>query len=258
MESETIPGTVVMVGIGQMASVLSFGLLRIGHTVVPVIRDCPLSRSAARVPAPELVMLAVGEDELDPLLAEMPAPWRARVGLLQNELRPSVWKRHGIQGPTLLSAWFEKKRGIDVRVLRPSRVFGPAASLLVRALGAIGVPAELAPESELSAELARKNLYILTANISGLAVDESVGVLWEQHRDLVEGLFDELLTLEGRRLEVELDRAAQYASWVAGVMSAPDRRARGRTAPDRLRRALSDADRMGLALPRLREIASHI
>lgn len=254
MESDRARDSVVTVGIGQMASVLSFGLLRTGRVVVPVTRERTMEEVAADWPNPALVILAVGETELEPALAALPPPWRDRVGMLQNELRPSVWRRHGIARPTVLSAWFEKKRGIDVRVLRPSPVFGPGAEIVARALGAIGVGAHVAAESELQVELAKKNLYILTANLAGLAVDTTVGELWERHRPLVLELFEELLGLEERLLETRLDPAEQHASWLLAVSSGPERRARGRTAPDRLRRVLAEADRLGLPVPRLRAL----
>lgn len=258
MESEALRDAVVIVGIGQMASVLSFGLLRSGRVVVPVTRERRLAQVAEQCPRPALVMVAVGETELEGVLSELPATWRDRVGLLQNELRPRAWARHAITSPTVLSAWFEKKRGMDVRVLRPSPVFGPSAGMVAHALASIGVDAVLGADDELLVELAKKNLYILTVNIAGLAVDTTVGALWEEHRALVLELLDELLRLEAARLETPLDPALQRASWTLAVAAAPDRRARGRTARERLDRALSDADRMGLAVPKLREIESHL
>ena len=96
---------VVVVGIGELGSVFARGLLRCGHTVVPVTRGMSMSEVAARVPEPDLALVAVGETDLDSVLADLPARWRSRVGLLQNELRFLTWRSHGIENPSVAVVW---------------------------------------------------------------------------------------------------------------------------------------------------------
>ena len=246
-----------MVGLGQMASVLGFGFLRLGRPVVPVTRTMSMATVASEVPSPELVVIAVGERELKGVLRDLPDAWRDRVALLQNELRPSTWQPHALEGPTILSAWFEKKKGMDVRVLRASSAFGPGAPLFCSALGAIDVPCTAAAPEDLVHELARKNLYILTVNIAGLIIDVSVGVLWKQHRRTVDEVFEDLFRLEERLLGTSLDRAEQERSLAESIEAAPERRARGRTAAERLARVLDQAQTLNLSLPSLSEIPSN-
>lgn len=258
MESETRPGSVVIVGIGQMASVLGFGFLRLGRPVVPVTREMSMRAVAEAFDSPELVLIAVGEDDLEGVLSETPSAWRDHLALLQNELRPSIWARHHLETPTVLSAWFEKKKGMDVRTLRNSPVFGPKAELVCSALLAVGVASEVAPDDGLVHELAKKNLYILTVNIAGLVIDRSVGELWNLHHEVVDSVFAELYRLEERLLGVTLDRSAQEQSLRDAVHAAPERRARGRTAHERLLRTLRQASDVGLSLSRLSEIAREL
>ena len=78
---------VILIGIGEMGSVFARGLLRSGHPVYPVRRDDDMHAIAQRLPAPELVLVAVAENDLHAVLEAMPVAWQGRLCLLQNELR---------------------------------------------------------------------------------------------------------------------------------------------------------------------------
>lgn len=247
---------VVVWGLGELGCVFARGLLRTGHTVVPVLRDTDVAALAARVPAPALVLVAVGESALPGVLAQMPAAWRACVALLQNELRPRDWERHGLAAPTLAVVWFEKKRGGDARVLLPTEIAGPGASMLVAALSSLGLAAaHVAPEQALAA-LAAKNLYILTTNLAGLRVGGDVGALVTAHRALADALLDDLLALESALFAPQpVEHAAARAVFERACASDPRHACAGRSAPDRLARTLAHADALGLALPAVRALA---
>jgi len=62
----------VVIGLGQLGRVFAGGLLRAGRTVVPVNRDDDMAALVQRHPAPELVLIAVGEADLHTLLAALP------------------------------------------------------------------------------------------------------------------------------------------------------------------------------------------
>ncbi len=165
---------VVVIGIGEIGAVLARALLRDGHPVFPVTRAIALDDAAQACPAPLMVVCAVAEPDLQPLLAALPAPWAKRLCLVQNELLPADWA--AFPNPTVISIWFEKKRGQDVKVIIPSPVHGPHARVLAQALEGIGIPARvLASPEALLFELVVKNLYILTSNIAGLLVGGTVG-----------------------------------------------------------------------------------
>jgi len=55
---------VVLVGIGEMGGVFARGLLRSGHPVHPVTREQSMAELAIDLPSPELVLIAVGEKDL--------------------------------------------------------------------------------------------------------------------------------------------------------------------------------------------------
>jgi hypothetical protein len=248
--------TVIMIGLGQLGRVFAGGLLRAGHTVVPVNRDDDMLTVAGRYPEPALVMISVAENDLHPLLGALPPVWRARVGLLQNELLPRDWQAHGIADPTVVSVWFEKKKGSDAKPLLPSPVFGPQAERLARALASIELPARVLADAEaLTWELVRKNLYILTTNIAGLETGGTVGALWERHRGLAEAVAEDVLAVQ----EWLTGRAWERPTLMTGMLEAfaadPAHGCAGRSAPARLARALRHADEAGLVVPSLREIA---
>ena len=57
---------VVVIGIGEMGGVFTRGLLRLGHPVFPVTRNTDMEQLAKAITAPELVLVAVGENDLHP------------------------------------------------------------------------------------------------------------------------------------------------------------------------------------------------
>jgi hypothetical protein len=247
----------VIVGMGEMGGVFARALLRDGHALVPVLRESPVEEIAAQVTDPPLVLVTVGEADLGQVLAALPQVWRARTGLIQNELLPRTWIRHGVTDPTVAAVWFEKKPGRDVKVIIPTPVHGPQAGLITSALGGIGIPAvEIPDESEMLFELVRKNLYILTANIGGLVTKGTVHDLWYNNRSLAEQVAAEILSVQHWLTAVPLDEDRLVAGMVEAFDADPDHGATGRSAPGRLARALRNADEAGLDVPSLRAIAA--
>ncbi len=240
-----------------MGGVFARGFLRQGHPVHPVTRGHDLGERAARLPEPELVLVAVAENDLHDVLARMPAAWRDRLVLLQNELLPQDWRRHGLATPTVISVWFEKKPGQDVKVLIPSPALGPHAILLHDALATLDIPVRvLDGEDALLFELVLKNVYILTTNIAGLVVGGNVGELWSHHRELAREVAAEVIRLQSALTGRELDADALVAGMVTAFEGDPEHRCMGRSARARLERALQQARDAGLELEKLEAIAA--
>jgi len=160
---------VIIIGLGEMGSVFARGILKLGYPIYPVSRDTNLDELAKTIPAPAMVLVSVGEKDLQNTLTTIPTVWHGSITMLQNELLPRDWLIHNFSEPTIISVWFEKKKGQDSKVLIPSPCFGPKASILVKALTTLDIPAtEVASENEMEEELLIKNVYILTTNIAGL------------------------------------------------------------------------------------------
>jgi hypothetical protein len=245
---------VVLIGVGEMGGVFARGLLRLGHPVHPVTRNISMEDVAAAVPGPALVLVAVAESDLQSVLSNLPASWRDRAGLLQNELLPGDWS--SLTDPTVISVWFEKKPGQDAKVIIPSPVYGPCALLLADALGAIGIAArQLGTPDELLFELVVKNLYILTSNIAGLRVGGTVAELWDRHGDFASAVAEDVIALQEALTGRAFDRAALIEGMLAAFRGDPDHKCMGRSAPARLERGLAHAKAHGLRLPVLEEIA---
>ena len=246
---------IVVIGIGEMGGVFTRGLLRTGHPVYPVTRKTDMKAMAKAMPEPFLVLLAVGENDLHPTLEKVPPQWRNRLGLLQNELLPRDWQRHEIQNPTVISVWFEKKKGQDYKVLIPSPVYGPRAGVLEDALTSLDIPCwELKNEQELLFELVRKNIYILTTNISGLVTGGTVDELWYRHEALARQVANEVIDIQEWLTQHRFDRDELIEGMLEGIKGDLQHKCMGRSAPARLARALEYADEAGLAVPKLREI----
>lgn len=250
---------VVLVGIGEMGGVFARGILRCGHPVIPVTRDSDIAEVAEAYPEPQLVLVSVTENDLHETLTGLPEIWRDRIGLLQNELLPRDWQRHQISQPSVISVWFEKKKGQDAKVLIASPAYGPQAGLLVSALAALAIPARrLETAEELCYELVRKNVYILTTNICGLVTGGNVHVLWQDNRELALQVADEVIDIQEYLTGTRFNRQQLIAGLVEGIEGDPEHMCMGRSAPARLERALRHAEEAGLAVTKLRAIHTGI
>ncbi len=248
---------VVVIGLGQLGRVFAGGLLRAGHTVIPVNRGDDMTALALQHPAPGLVLVAVAENDLHTVLAALPEIWKPRVALIQNELLPRDWLAHGYADPTVISVWFEKKQGIDAKPLIASPAAGRGAALLCRALAAIDLPCrEVAPGGELLFELVRKNVYILTTNIAGLRTGGTVAQLWAQHQPFARHVANEVIDIQDALTGVQHDRQKLVAGMLEAFDGDPEHGCTGRSAPARLARALTHADAFGLSVPTLRALAA--
>lgn len=246
---------VIIIGLGQLGRVFAGGLLRAGCSVIPVNRGDDMGALAATHPAPKLVLVAVAEPDLHSVLESLPTVWRGGVGLIQNELLPRDWQAHGIDNPTVISVWFEKKKGTDAKPLIPSPVAGPGAELLVRALAAIDIPArQVGTGEDLLYELVRKNVYILTTNISGLKTGGTVSELWQNHQDFARQVAAEIMDIQDWLTGTCHDREKLIAGMLEAFAGDPDHGCTGRSAPARLARALRHADEAGLSVPALRAL----
>ena len=248
--------SVVMIGIGEIGSVFSRGFLRLGYPVVPVTRDMDMGVVASAVTEPEMVVISVAEKDLYATLAQVPDVWRDRLVLLQNELLPCDWKQHGLSDPTVISVWFEKKKGMDSKVVIASPAYGESAELLKEALASLDIPVvTVQDEAALLFELVLKNLYILTTNIAGLEAGGNVRDLWLEHHELACEVAGDVLDIQEYLTGEELDRNALIEGMLRAFDGDPQHGCMGRSAPARLARALSIADEAGLDVPSLRRIA---
>lgn len=250
---------IIVIGTGEMSGVFTRGFLKQGYPVFPVTRQMDMSTIAGAIADPALVLVAVGENDLHPLLENIPEKWRDCLCLLQNELLPRDWETHGLQAPTVISVWFEKKKGQDYKVLIPSPVYGPAAPVIENALESLDIATwELGSAEELEYELVRKNVYILTTNITGLELPAGtdVDVMWSDHQDLARQIADEVMDIQFTLIGKELDREKLIEGMVEGIQGDLEHKCMGRSAPGRLARNLGFADEFGLEVAKLREIAN--
>ncbi|BAO44007.1 ketopantoate reductase family protein [Thiolapillus brandeum] len=248
---------VVIIGVGEMGGVFARGFLRLGHPVYPVTRDQNLQQAATDIPNPEAVLIAVGEKDLPGVLEQLPDRWKDKVILLQNELLPADFAH--LPQATVISVWFEKKPGMDYKVIIPSPCFGPHCKLLGDALGKLDIPVKmLSGEDELLFELVLKNLYILTTNIAGLKTGGTVGELWSEHQDTARKVANEIITLQEQLTGTTFDRETLIQAMLAAFEGDPNHQCMGRSAPTRLERALNHAERENLELPGLMQLASEM
>jgi ketopantoate reductase len=248
---------IVVIGIGELGGVFAKSFLRKGCPVYPVSRSMNISAEAKNLPDPQLVLVAVAENEFPTVMATIPARWQNRIGLLQNELLPRDWKSYNIENPTVISVWFEKKRGMDYNVLIPSRVYGPKAKLIADSLEEINIPCNvLNTEDDLLYELVRKNVFVFTINIAGLVLEESTTteILWTQHNELACEIADEVIDVQEFLTGASFQRKRLMDGFIEGIKGDPNHKCRGRSARGRLDRVITVAGEAGLQIPRIKEI----
>jgi hypothetical protein len=252
---------VVIVGIGELGGVFARAFLRNGLPVYPVIRNMNISEQANRIPQPELVLLAVAEGDFKSVMATIPDQWRECIGLIQNELLPRDWKAYDITKPTIISVWFEKKKGHSCKVLIPSPVHGPKAGLIAESLKAIEIPSKIvSSEEELLYELVLKNVFVLTINIAGLVLPEgtTTETLWTLHNELARTIAADVIDIQESLTKVTFQRKKLIDSLAEGAYGDPQHICKGRAARQRLTRVLDIADGAGLQIPRIRELQAHL
>jgi len=252
----------VVIGLGEIGSVFARGLLRLGHPVFPVTRGMSLANAAKEIPVPLLVVVAVAEKDLQPVLEQIPQQWQDRIVLLQNELLPGDWEKYAwtkATPPTVISVWFEKKKGQDAKVLIPSPIFGVHAQTIHDALATIDIPVNVLQNKEqLALELVIKNVFILTTNIAGLILDKgaTVDTLWQHHQALATAVANEVIDIQEYLTGQTFDRSSLINGMVKAMNGDLEHKCMGRSAPDRLKRALHLADEAQINPEQLLIIAS--
>lgn len=248
---------IIVVGLGELGSVFARGFLRLGYPVQAVTRDMDIEQMAQEIPAPTAVLIAVGEADIAKTLASIPNAWKNDLILLQNELLPRDWQAANIDAPTVISVWFEKKKGMDSKVVMPSPVYGKHAKLVFNALAKVDLPSFiLDSEAELEYELVRKNLYILTTNIAGLEVGGNVSNLAASHSEVMNAVATDVLNLQAFLTGTTLETDRLMEGLLEAFAGDPEHGCMGRSAPARLARALTIASDAGLTLPKLEAIQS--
>ena len=252
---------VVIIGIGELGGVFAKAFLHAGHPVYPVTRNMDIEEAAKNLPDPLLALVAVAEKDFAAVMQTIPVSWRNRAGLLQNELLPRDWQLYHIDDPTVITVWFEKKKGMDFNVLIPSRIYGPQAEPMAAALSGIDIACKILPAADdLLYELVRKNVFVFTINIAGLVLPEGTTTadLWARHNELALAVADEVIDVQQWLTKTAFDRQRLIDGLIEGINGDLHHKCKGRSAPGRLQRVVAAADEAGLEIPRIRQIKTRI
>lgn len=249
---------IVVLGIGELGSVFSRAFLKNNHPVYPITRQTNIDELANAI-NPELILVCTAEVDLQNALQSIPKQWKDRVAMMQNELLPHDWTAHNLTNPTVISVWFEKKKGMDSKVLISSPAYGKKAQILVDSLALIDIPTHiLHSEEALLFELVLKNLYILTTNIAGLVIKPNANVddLRNQHLDLMRHVSNDILALQTQLTGQTFDAQKLEQGMIQAFQGDLKHKCLGRSAPARLKRALKLAETFNLFMPTLEKIAN--
>jgi hypothetical protein len=241
-------------GVGELGRWLGGAALRAGLRVTPLTRDGSPQEILAALPTETPLLVAVGEDALDGVLAAVPHARAQDVVLLQNELFPAQWRARGIE-PSVMVPWLLKKRGEPELVGRPSRLYGKHVGLLGALHDVLGVPwVRIDDGAALPQALVDKYTFILTINALGLLKDRTLGGWLREDPRRVDALAREAAQVGALRCEAAIDAHQSVVATLEamGVMAGIS--ARGRTARARFERGLRIAREHGLGVPELAKI----
>jgi len=247
---------IVVLGIGELGSVFARSFLKNNYPVYPITRTTDIDELKTNID-PELILICTAEGDLQSALSSIPVEWKDRVAMMQNELLPRDWESHNFIDPTVISVWFEKKKGMDSKVLISSPAYGPKAQILADSLALIDIPAHaVADEDELLFELVLKNLYILTTNIAGLAIKSGANVndLRNNHLDLMRKVSTDVLKLQESLTGKTFNESDLEKGMIKAFEGDLEHGCMGRSAPARLDRALELAKEFNLEVPTLKKI----
>ena len=250
---------IIVLGIGELGSVFSRAFLRNNYPVYPITRATDIDELSSSID-PEMILVCTAESDLQSALSSIPNKWKDRVAMMQNELLPRDWESHNFTNPTVISVWFEKKKGMDSKVLISSPAYGPKAQILADSLALIDIPAHaVADEDELLFELVLKNLYILTTNIAGLAIKSGANVddLRNNHLDLMREVSKDVLKLQESLTGKTFNESQLEKGMIKAFEGDLEHGCMGRSAPARLDRALELAKEFNLEVPTLQKIKSN-
>jgi len=247
---------IVVLGIGELGSVFARAFLKNNYPVYPITKETDINELAHNID-PELILICTGEADLQNALKDIPDKWKNRVAMMQNELLPRDWEDHEFINPTVISVWFEKKKGMDSKVLISSPVFGKKSHILAESLALIDIPAHvLNSEDALLFELVLKNLYILTTNIAGMAIEPGANVdsLRRNHLQLMRDVSSDVLILQSTLTGRVFDQTDLEQGMIKAFEGDLKHGCMGRSAPARLERALQLARELDLTMPTLEKI----
>ncbi len=247
---------IIIIGVGEMGGVFARAFLKAGYPVYPVSRSSDCNTLADTIDA-ELVLVATGENDLQDTLKTLPKNWLNKCVLLQNELLPNDWQQHEQLNATVISVWFEKKPGMDFKVIVPSPVFGTHAKTIKIALETLGIPVDIMPSLEVMIfELVRKNIYILASNICGIEVQGNVGELAQKHTQLLSRVIDDILKIQAHLTGVSLNKTELLQAVEIAFNGDLEHKCMGRSAPARLQRALTIAADENIEVNELKRITA--
>ncbi len=249
---------IIVLGIGELGSVFSRAFLKNNYPVYPITRQTNIDELANTI-NPEFILVCTAEADLQNTLQSIPKRWKDRVVMMQNALLPRDWQTYNFINATVISVWFEKKKGIDSKVLTSSPTYGKKAQILVDSLALIDIPVHmLNSKEELLFELVLKNIYILTTNIAGLAIEKGATVddLRNQHPDLMRHVSNDILALQAQLTGQTFDAKKLEQGMIKAFQGDLKHKCMGRSAPARLKRALELAKAFNLSVPTLKKIES--
>lgn len=224
-ESTGAEAPMVIVGAGRIGGALARRAAEVGRPV----RLCERERGweALAGPAGAPILVAVRNDDLDPVLARVPEARRGDLVFVQNGMLDPWLEGHGLGGNTRGLLFFAvERRGGPIEPGAASPFVGRHAATVVRWLGALGVPAVEVDAAAFAAAMLEKLIWNAAFGLLCQVHGATVGEVCERHAGELWALCEELAAVGRAALGVSLalsplcERLCAYSRSIPGYLGA--------------------------------------
>lgn len=179
-----------------------------------------------REPAGAPIVVCVRNDDLDAVLARIPAARRADLVLIQNGMLDDFLRERGLADATRGLLFFSvATRGAAIEVGGTSPFSGPHAERLAQELTRLGIPAEAIPRERFTGVMLEKLAWNCLLGLLCQVHDCDVGTTITEHAAELVGLCGELAAVAQAALGVAVDPGVLLERVLAYSRSIPRVRA---------------------------------
>ncbi len=216
---------VAIIGAGRIGGALA--ALSAEHSLACDLITREHGHQALSSDAGDPILVAVRNDDLDPVLERVPAARRGDLVLIQNGMLRPWLRERGLREVTRGLLFFAVGcRGDRPLPGAPSPFTGPHAPAMVTWLTTLGLPAEVVDAPTFAAIELEKLIWNCAFGLLCQVREADVGVVVDEHAEELQALVAEMAEIGARALGVELDllplveRLSAYSRSIAGYRGA--------------------------------------
>lgn len=218
----------IIIGAGRVGGALFERAQQRGARALLIDRQSGWERFDEFEGAP--ILVAVRNDDLDPVLDRIPAARRGDLVFIQNGMLRDFLAERGLGAASRGLLFFAvPHRGAPIEPGAPSPFHGPRAAQVVTWLGSLGIDARNVDARTFTEAELEKLLWNCVFGLLCERFEATVGTVVEDHRDVIETLVEELVRVVAPVFEFDvtpewtkalIERLCTYSSSIPGYRGA--------------------------------------